>query len=81
METREIAHILEHSAERMIDLAKKLTDGQGDNLSPHEMSLVRVALFPTVQERLEMAGFFFLQGNHSSFSENIRAAREIESIE
>lgn len=53
METREMKHLLKRTAEEMLQLAEKLTEKNGEPLSPEELQMCRMVTVPALQETFD----------------------------
>jgi len=62
MDTRRLVDILEHQAEGLLELAKKLSH-EGNPLSEADRTLLRMALYPSIKEATDMIRFSFINGS------------------
>jgi len=62
METRDLKHLLMHHAKECKDLADKLTEKNGEPLSPEEYQLCRMVTVPLLQETFDCILATHLQG-------------------
>ena len=57
-----IKDLLMSQAERMMKLAEKLQD-EGEHLNENELQMIRVAIYPAIQEIQDVIASSFLMGN------------------
>ena len=76
MDTYMIKDLLMSQAERMMKLAEKLQD-EGEHLNENELQMIRVAIYPAIQEIQDVIASSFLMGNSAWCNDEISKLREM----